>query len=318
MKMLVASAALLGLLGSETGSAQDGPKRELKLRFAKGDAFPMKIDYRMSVKLNQIPEIFQGVMSESPLELAFDARLDVTVKGTSEDGGAELEGGWKSLKVKGHVMVNDVDFVHPPAKDAKPAPKLDPALEGDLGGLMNLEDMLGKLVKNPLQLKVDPQGRISVVGDATRLQGPFRALGGLGGALPPGPVGKGDAWKDETKIQIPAGAAMLDVKIAIESRVEGEGPVDGRPCVKLASKFKVGSPEGFKKDDPDNPLNLQIKTEGEGEGTALYAHEEGRMARAQSALKIKVSVSFPNPGGGENIELKGAVKIDQTNEMGGR
>jgi hypothetical protein len=316
MSRFVAVVAVLLVLAP--AGAQDGPKRELKYRFAKGETFPMKIDYRMSVKLHKIPDLFQGVMGEDPMDLKLEALLDASVKEVGADGAAHLEGAWKSLKVKGHVMVNDIDFAHPPAKDAKPAPKPDPALEGDLQGLMNMEDNLRKLVAGPLQLKVDPQGRIAVVGDAAQLEGPFRTLGGLTGSLPRGPVGPGDAWKDETKIQIPAGASTMDVKIGIESKLEGTAPVDGRACARVKSKFAVGSPEGFAQDDPNNPLQLKIKTEGEGEGTLHFAYEEGRLAKAQSSLKIKVSVAFPNPGGGEEIELGGTVKIDQTNEMGGR
>lgn len=324
MTRIVAVGTLFALVlsaaapSTELRASQDGPKRELKYRFAKGDRFPMKIDYRMSVRLHKIPDLFQGVMTEDPLELKMEARLDVTVKEAGADGAAELEGAWTSMKVKGHVMTIDLDFVHPPPKDAKPRPKADPALEGDLQGLMNIEENLAKLVEKPLQLKADAQGRIVVAGDAAQLEGPFRTLGGLTGALPKGLVGPGDVWKDETKIQIPAGASTMDVKIGIESKVEGEAPVDGRSATRVKSKFTVGSPEGFQADDPNNPLQIKIKTEGDGEGVLHFAHAEGRLAKAQSALKIKVSVNLPNPGGGEEIELGGTVTIEQTNEMGAK
>ena len=315
MRRIVAVGTLFALLLG-AAAAQDGPKRELKYRFAKGERFPLKIDYRMAVHLSKIPEIFQGVMGEDPLDLKMETLLDVTVKDVGADGSAELEGAWTSMKMKGHVMSVNLDFVHPLPKDAKPKPKVDPALEGDLQGLMNMEANLEKLVKSPLQLKVDPQGRIAVAGEAANMEGPFRTLGGMTGALPKGAVGPGDSWKDETKIQIPGGATTMDVKVAIESKVEGEAPVDGRPAVRVKSKFVVGSPE--LKDDPNNALQFKVKTEGDGESLLHFAYEEGRMVKSQAALRIKLAVNIPNPGGGEEIELGGTVKIEQSNTMGGR
>ncbi len=310
-------AAAVGML-LLAAAPQEG-KHELRYAFTKGAAFPYQLKYAMAIKLDKVPEIFQGVMAEDLVDLKMEALLDVLVKDVAADGSATLVGTWKALKAKGHVMVTDVDFAYDADKKAEGKPKgaadpADPALQG----ILNLEDQLRQTVGQPLHLTADALGRLTVKaeggGRAQELEGLFRSLNGLMGALPKDRIGKGDAWKDETKVSIPAANSTVDVKVVTDNVYEADEDVKGRSCAVLRSKFKVGQVE--QKNDPNNPLNVQIKTEGEGEGRTWFSVKEGRAAKTQSLLKVKVSAVIPNPGGGDDIELKATVKMEQSGEVG--
>ena len=308
-------AAAVGLL-LVAAAPQDG-KKELRYAFTKGESFPYQLKYAMGIKLDKVPEIFQGVMAEDLVDLKMEALLEVQVQDVAADGSATLVGTWKALKAKGHVMVTDVDFAFDADKkgEAKPKPPGDPA-DPALQGILNLEDQLRQTVAQPLTLTADTLGRLTVkgAGGAQELEGLFRSLNGLMGALPKDKIGKGDAWKDETKVSIPAANSTVDVKVVTDNVYEADEDVKGRSCAVLRSKFKVGQAE--QKKDPNNPLNVEIKTEGEGEGRTWFCAKEGRAAKTQSLLKVKVSAVIPNPGGGDDIELKATVKMDQSGEVG--
>ena len=311
-RLWLAAAAMLAV------AAAPQEKQALRYRYVKGDAFPYQLKYAMGIKLDKVPEIFQGVMGEDPVDLKMEATLDVKVTDVAADGSATLEGAWKTFTAKGHVMVNDVDFAYDAAKKTTekakaPGEPQDPQLEG----VLNLEDQLRRTVAQPLLLTADAFGRLSIKaesGRAQELEGLFRSLNGLMGALPKDAVAKGDAWKDETKVSIPAAGSTVDVKIATDNLYEADEEVKGRPCARLLSKFKVGQVE--KKDDPNSPFNLQIKTDGEGEGRTWFSAKEGRALKTQSLLKVRVNAVIPNPGGGDDIELKATVKMDQSAEVG--
>jgi hypothetical protein len=315
MKRLM--AVMIGALAL-AAAPQEG-KRELRYAFTKGETFPYALKYAMGIRLDKVPEIFQGVMGEDPLDLKMEGLLDVKVTEVAADGTATLEGTWKKLSAKGHVMVNDVDFKFDADKKAEKAPKKEPAAPADpaLEGVLNLEDQLRRAVEQPLILSADTFGRLTIKADASKaqeLEGIFRSLNGMMGALPKDKVGKGDTWKDQTKVSIPAAGATVDVPIATENVYEGDEDVKGRPCAFIKSKFKVGQVE--KKDDPNNVFNVQFKTAGEGEGKTWFNAKEGRAAKTQSLLKVRVDAVIPNPSGGDDIEIKATVKMEQDGEIG--
>ena len=305
-------------IGALLLAAAPQEKRELRYAFAKGESFPYHFKYGMGIKLDKVPEIFQGIMGEDPVDLKMEALLEIRVKDVGADGTAQLEGTWKTFQAKGHVMVNDVDFAYDADKKAadkpkKPGDPQDPALDG----LLNLEDQLRRMVTQPLSLSADAFGRLAVKaegGHLEQLDGLFRSLNGLMGALPKDKVAKGDVWKDESKVSISTGPSTVNVGLSSENVYEADEDLKGRSCAVLRSKFKVVQVE--KKDDPNNVLNAQIKTEGEGEGRTWFCAKEGRAAKTQSLLKVRVTAVIPNPGGGDDIELKATVKMEQSGELG--
>src|SRR5438128_1939321 len=78
-------------------------KSELRYGFKKGEKFPLKLTYAMGVKLDKVPEAFQGVLSDEPVNLKLEGTLDMEVKEVTESGKAVLEGTWKTMKAKGAV-----------------------------------------------------------------------------------------------------------------------------------------------------------------------------------------------------------------------
>jgi len=313
--MRTLTATMIGVLAL-AAAPQDG-KRELRYAFAKGESFPYALKYSMGIRLDKVPEVFQGVMGEDPLDLKIDATLDVKVVDVAADGSATLEGTWKKLTAKGHVMVNDVDFsFDADKKDDKPKKAAEPA-DPALDGIMNLEDQLRRATSQPLLLTADSLGRLSVKADAAKaqeLEGIFRSLNGMMGALPKEKIAKGDAWKDTTKVSIPAAGSTVDVPITTENVYLSDEEVKGRSCAVLSSKFKVGQVE--RKEDPNNVFNVKFQTEGEGEGKTWFNAKDGRAAKTQSLLKVRVNAVIPNPGGGDDIELKAVVKMEQAGELG--
>jgi len=60
-------AALVFTLGL-TALAQDG-KSELRYGFKKGEKLAFAINHALSVKLDKVPEILQGVVTEDPISV---------------------------------------------------------------------------------------------------------------------------------------------------------------------------------------------------------------------------------------------------------
>jgi len=314
--MRLASAAwivALGLLGlapsfADPVSATEGKpqeKVELRTRFQKGEKFPLKLSYAMSFKLDKVPEAFQGVVTEEPLNLKVEALLDVEVKSVADDGAATLEGAWKQLKAKGHALTQDVDFLYDAAKKDDEKPKVD---EGGGQGLLNLEDQLRKIVKNPVAMSVDRLGKMKVEGGAGKgeLNG-MLSLNGLMGSLPADKVGPGDKWTTEDKLAMPgplAGAVQFKVKS------ENSYASDEKGCAVIQSKFSVSSEKGA---PGENLLDIELKTSGEGEGKTHFRVKDGRPAKSESKLKVRLEAAFN--AGGQDIDLKASVKIDQGVEI---
>lgn len=314
MNRLIAATVLC--LFSVAAAAQE--KSELRYRYEKGSKFPLKVTYSMGVKLDKIPEAFQGVLPEELLTLKFEGSLDMEVKEAAEGGKAVLEGTWKTMKAKGVVMINDVDFSYDADKKGEAAPKKpagadDPALQG----LADIEDQLRQMSTQPLRLTVDDRGRVTMDGKTAKGMGQmnvmFLSLNGLMGPLPKDKVGKGDTWKEEMKLPLPGPLEAVEIKVVSQNTWDSTGDVDGRSCALIASKFTVageGQAEGG-----GNALNIKMKTTGEGSGKTSFAVKEGAPAKVQGGLTVKLAASFPNPGGGDDLEIKATLKMEQSFEM---
>ena len=310
-------AALVFTLGL-TAVAQDG-KSELRYGFKQGEKLAFAITHALSVKLDKVPEILQGVVTEDPISVKFEGVVDVEVAEVREDGSALMNGKWRSAKAKGHIMVNDIDFDYDAKKaDDKPK-KAAPADDPALAGFGDLQDQLAKMVRAPLKLSADRQGKLSVVEGAGKLgeiESVFRSLNGLMGPLPKDKVGKGDTWKDELKLGMPGVGGNVEIKIRAENAVESVEKIEGKDFYIIKSKFAVGKGPGEKEDAAPAGLDAKIKTEGEGEGKTLFSLSEGRATKSNSNLKVRVSATIPNPGGGEDMELKAQLKIETGHTLG--
>ncbi|MBV8880941.1 MAG: hypothetical protein JO332_13300 [Planctomycetaceae bacterium] len=309
--------ALVLVLGLAAMAGQDD-KKELRYTFKKGEKFTFKLVHGLSVRLDKVPEILQGVVSEDPIDVKFEGVIDAEVAEVSENGTATVNGTWKTAKAKGHVMVNDIDFNYDAAKkvDEKPKKKEDedPALQG----FGDLQDQLAKMVKMPLKLSVDPLGKVSIAegsGKLGEIESAFRSMNGLMGPLPKEKVGKGDTWKDEIKLGMPGVGGNVDIKIRTQNTIDAVEKVDGDDCLVVKSKFAVGKQPGDKDEAPAD-IQVKIKTDGEGEGKTYFSLSKSRALKSQSQLKVKVTATIPNPGGGnDEMELKAQLKIDSAHEL---
>src|SRR6516225_6325800 len=143
--------AVLTLTFALTAFAQDG-KSELRYGFRKGEKLAFAITHALSVKLDKVPEILQGVVTEDPISVRFEGTVDVEVTEVGEDGAALMNGKWRTAKAKGHIMVNDIDFDYDAAKADDKAKKTPPAEDAALAGFGDLQDQLAKMVRAPLKL----------------------------------------------------------------------------------------------------------------------------------------------------------------------
>jgi hypothetical protein len=310
--------AMVFAFGLTALAGQDG-KLELRYAFKKGEKFSYKLSHSLSVRLDKVPEILQGVVPEDPIDIKFEAVLDAEVTDVAENGTALVLGTWKTAKAKGHVMVNDIDFDYDAAKKADDKPKKKEEEDPALQGFGDLQDQLGKMVRMPLKLSVDTLGKVSISEGSGRLgemESAFRSLNGLMGPLPKEKVGKGDTWKDELKLGMPGVGGNVEIKIRSLNTVDAVEKVGDDDCVVVKSKYSVGRLAGEKEDAPPAGIEAKIKTDGEGEGRTLFSISKSRALKSQSLLKVKVSASIPNQGGGDDLDLKAQLKIEASHELG--
>ncbi len=311
-------AGILVVLGALTSTAQE-TKSELRYSFTKGEKFSFGLKHGLSVRLDRVPEMLQGVLPEDPIDVKFEGMLDAEVTDVAENGNAAVNAVWRTAKAKGHVMVNDIDFDYDVAKKGDDKPKKKEEEDPALAGFGDLQDQLAKMVRVPLKLSVDKLGKVSVVeggGKLGEIESAFRSLNGLMGPLPKDKVGKGDSWKDELKLGMPGVGGNVDIKIRSQNTIDAVEKVDGDDCLVIKSKFSVGKLPGEKDEAPAPNIEAKIKTDGEGEGKTWFSLSKNRSIKSQSALKVKVSAAIPNPGGGEEMEIKAQLKIETSTQLG--
>ncbi|HZE99826.1 MAG TPA: hypothetical protein VE981_22660 [Planctomycetota bacterium] len=301
-----------------TAFGQDG-KNELRYTFKKGEKLTFKLNHALSVRLDKVPEILQGVISDDPIDVKFEGVIVGEVTEVAENGTALLNGTWKTAKAKGHVMVNDIDFDYDSAKKTEEKPKKKEDEDPALAGFGDLQDQLAKMVRAPLKFSVDTLGKVSMAdggGKMGEMESAFRSLNGLMGPLPKEKVGKGDTWKDELKLGMPGVGGNVDIKIRTLNTVDAVEKVGDDDCLVIKSKFSVGKLPGEKDDVPPAGIEVKLKTEGDGEGRTLYSLTQNRALKSQGTLKVKVTANIPNPGGGDEMELKAQLKIETSHELG--
>ncbi|HVR84265.1 MAG TPA: hypothetical protein VMU54_08140, partial [Planctomycetota bacterium] len=277
---------LLLTIGVSALADQD-TKLELRYAFKKGEKFSYKLVHNLSVRLDKVPEILQGVVPEDPIDVKFEALIDVEVTDVGENGTALLSGTWKTAKAKGHVMVNDIDFDYDAAKAATDKPKKKEEEDPALQGFGDLQDTLAKMVRTPLKLSVDVFGKVSISEGSGRLgemESAFRSLNGLMGPLPKEKVGKGDSWKDELKLGMPGVGGNVDIKIRSTNTIDSVEKQGDDDCVVVKSKYSVGRLPGEKEEAPPAGIEAKIKTEGEGEGKTTFSLTKNRALASHSLL----------------------------------
>ncbi len=282
-------------------------KVDLGYRFEKGQQVQLRLKYALNVKLDSIPEAFQGVVSENPVDLKLEGVVRAEVK-EFVDGRATLEGRWRTLKARGNMVLEEVDLDYD--ADKKPEKKPEPGAEG----FGNLQDNLKRLAVEPMTLTVERSGKLAVKTgagkDVNAVAAPALAFNGLMGPLPGEKVARGGTWKGEQKLALPGPAGTLALAIRSENTYEADEKVEGRDCARIRSKLSVSdSPEA------QQLPGFKMKTAGEGEGRTWFDLKAGGAAKSAGSLKVRVTASVADPGGGETIEIKATLKIDQSHEL---
>ncbi len=317
----VALGGILGLWLASLASPQDtGDKRELRYKFEKGEKVVLVIKQKMNVKLDEVPEAFQGIAPEEPFDNDFDGTAEFEVKEAGEKGYV-LEGRFQTIQAKGSVIGQDFEFAYDRAKDGdEPKGGGDEGGGGDggmPGGLGNPADMLRGLAVARLKLEIDPLGKFKIGGAdggsgavATQLLD----LGGLIGQLPKDKVGAGDTWKNSDSLELPG--LPFKMRVKSENKFTKTEKIEGQECALIESKFTVGTEGGDadKEEEPpmDLPIPLKAKFTGEGKGSMAFAMDAGRPVKNDMKMDVKLTVTISNPQGGDDVEIKGRFKMEQT------
>lgn len=304
-------------------SSQDG-KTSLRYAFKKGDKFPLSLTHSISVKIDKVPELLQGILSDDPINVKFEGTVDMEVNDVDAAGTAVLTGTWRLAKAKGHVMVNDIDFDYDSSKKQPPRPKKkekEDLEDQALQALGDLQDSLDRMVHLALKLSVDSTGMVTVMegsGKVGQIETALRSLNGVMGALPKEKVGKGDTWKEDIKLSLPGMAAQMELKLSTVNTLDSIGPVDGVETAVIKSKFVMADAGGKKTEPAPAAVEAKIKTDGGGDGTTVFSVTAGRARQSKSSMRIKIAATIPNPGGGEEMDMKALMKIDATLELGSK
>jgi len=303
----------LGLFLASIALSQDATtdKRELRYRFVKGEKLTLTMAQKMNVKLDEVPEAFQGLAPEEPFDNAFEGEVAAEVKSIDDKGVATIEGKFQKIKAKGAVMGNEFDWAWDKAKDGEP--KIEEGGDENPGipGMGNPEDMLKQLALATLTLEIDPLGKIKVGGGggAGQMAGQLLDLGGLIGQLPKDKVGAGDTWKNNDSLALPG--LPLKMQVKSDNKFEKVDKVDGVECAVIQSKFTVGTSDE-EDASQDLPIPVKAKFAGEGTGAMSFALDQGRPLRNEMKMEVKLTIDVPNPGGGDDIQIKGKFKLEQT------
>lgn len=301
--------AMLVLALTLPGYAQDTTdKQELRNRFEKGQKLKMDLKNTMALKLEQIPAEFQEMLGNDLFTIEFAGVAELEVKEVAEDGTATLEGKFKKIDAKGNVMVNELDF-HWKEGDAVPEPE-----EGGGAFGMNPNEMLAQLATQTLSLKVTNLGKIEWLGDAAQGGGMLNqifSVNGLMGSLPKEKVGPGDTWKSKDELAIP-GLSSFKVNLHSENKVE---KFEGDDAV-IKTKITVGTAQDETAEpDQGSMFNLKAKMTGSGEGSTKFDVKGGRTRHAQNSVNVKITATMDNPQGGDALEFKATLKIEQEHKI---
>jgi hypothetical protein len=240
----------------------------------------------------------------------------VEVVDVKADGSATLKAAWRTAKAKGHFTTNDVDFSYDAAKQGEAPKAAPPKKDGDepaLQGFLDIQEQLSKMVKEPVTFTADPRGRLVVAGTGGGrpeiLDGLFNTLNGLMGPLPEKAVGPGDAWKENVKMTLPGLGSAVDLKMTAENAVKaGEAG-----ALVIESRYAVEQ-KGEAAENPQG-LNVKLKTQGGGTGALVFHPKEGLSKKVSTSLKMKLHAVVPNPGGGDDLDLKADVKLEMGHEL---
>ncbi|MBI2932858.1 MAG: hypothetical protein HYY16_14530 [Planctomycetes bacterium] len=313
MRRMVLAGLLVASWGVSAFSQDAKDKVELRYAFPKGERVTFALTLKMHVKLDEVPEAYQGLTPEEPFDQDFTGEADFEVKDVTAAGVAVLEGKFQKIKAQGSFLGQDFDLSYDRSKDGD-TPKGGSPDDDDSGGpgLANPEEFLRKLATATIKLEIDPLGKIKVGGGGSGMDMASQLfdLGGLTGQLPKDKVGPGDSWKNNDSLTLPG--LPFKMRVQGENAFEKVEKVDRHDCAFIQSKFVVGTEKNEDGDDEEMPLAIKPEFEGEGKGRLQFALDAGRPLKNEMSLEVKMTLTLPDPQGGEDTQMKGQFKMEQS------
>ncbi len=294
--------------------AQD--KVELRSRFKKGEKVSPKLEQKIVLSLEQIPDQFKEMFGNKPLDLKVWGTLDLEVKDVAADGTAKLEGRFKTLQGKGNFLQNEVDYTYDSSKP--PPDRKDEEEDDESQGPAGMDPvvLLKRLSTQVITLKISELGKVELEGDFGRggaIAGQLFQLNGLVGVLPKEKVGAGEKWTSADTLSIPG--APFKIALKSENVVEKILAEKSGEVAVIRTKTSVATSESDSSDDENNMFNIKATMTGGGEGTTHFSVSSGRPTKAQSDLKIKIKATLDDPQGGDPLEFKATLERTQKIEM---
>ncbi len=304
-----AVAAGLALVIALTAARQETTDAvKLRYAFKEGQKLALNYGFEMSAKVDEIPEMLEGLLDKDALTLTFEGLLEAEVKEVKESGSAKLEGRWRTAKVKGKIGMDEVDIDYDVEKD-KPAKGEKPPADG-LADFGAVQDQLLTMLREPLKIAASPRGEFTFAGEKLPLATEsFFSLNGLMGEFPEEAIGRGKTWKGrERELKTAVSSMPFALKVQSENTYAADEKLGERECVRIDSKFTVATG----KDDPAGAaIGFKMKADGKGEGKVWFCVREGLPATMSQSLSVKVEIGFVPPGDGEEVKLKATFKTLQ-------
>ena len=315
-------------------AVQDAPKTEFRNAFKKGDAYNLFFNVRLRVTIEEIPEEFQEIFPDEPVDVRSKGEASLLVTNVADDGTATFEGKMQILSAGGVFFLADVAFDYDRGRDGEKIKGGDsPEGAGAFG--FSTAQTLKALALDKVKFTVDRMNKVAVTakGAARGYSDRIFDLAGLTGGLSKEKVGPGDSWKGTGTMQIPN--LPILIRVAAVNTYEKAGDLGGAPCAVLKSTFDLSSeaakevPAARKeKRDQEKPPDeeepgrrrtpldeLKGKIEGQGDGTLLFGVDPARPLKHEARLKLKATLRVPHPAGGDEIVVRVKIVFSQGFEL---
>ncbi|HKE01938.1 MAG TPA: DUF6263 family protein [Planctomycetota bacterium] len=133
-----------------------------------------------------------------------------------------------------------------------------------------------------------------------------------GVVLPPAPIARGGSWTRECDLVLPSGASSHP---RVESRFEGVEPVDGQPCARIESTWRIPAERASETKVPGvGTVRIDLEATS-GEYRTWFSVDAGYPVRVAGKLPLEMVVSTrgdaePPPGRVARQHVEQTISVD--------